>query len=142
MCWKCWNFAFSDTGWFYLPQRGDICGRVQGIVVCELCEKEEECPIVLQVINIDSEVLLENLVEVLSLTVSFRVICGQEVELNAEVLCKGLPKVGDEGHATIRDDIGWGTMFHHNPGNDEVSEAFGCKCHDGRDVLRAICSMR
>jgi hypothetical protein len=21
MCWKCWNFAFSDTGWFYLPQR-------------------------------------------------------------------------------------------------------------------------
>jgi hypothetical protein len=20
MCWKCWNFVFSDTGWFYLPQ--------------------------------------------------------------------------------------------------------------------------
>jgi hypothetical protein len=19
MCWKCWNFVFSDTGWFYLP---------------------------------------------------------------------------------------------------------------------------
>jgi hypothetical protein len=21
MCWKCWNFTFSDTGWFYLPHQ-------------------------------------------------------------------------------------------------------------------------
>jgi hypothetical protein len=118
---------------FIHKEWGDICGGVRGIVVCELCEREVGCPIVLQVINIDLEVLLENLVEVLSLTVSFRVIHSREVELNAEALHEGLPKVGDEECTTIGDDISWGTVFCDDPCNDEVSKPFGCKCCNGRN---------
>jgi hypothetical protein len=39
---------------FIHKEWGDICGGVCGVVVCELC-KREECPIILQVVNIDSD---------------------------------------------------------------------------------------
>jgi hypothetical protein len=53
---------------------GDIRGRVCGIVVCKLCEREEEHPIILEVVYVDSQILLKYLVEALSLAISLGVI--------------------------------------------------------------------
>jgi hypothetical protein len=86
---------------FIHEKQGDIHGRVCSVVVCELCEREEECPIVLEVVYVDSQVLLEYLVEALGLAISLRVISHQEVEFDAEVLHERLPKVGDEECTTI-----------------------------------------
>jgi hypothetical protein len=44
-------------------EQGDVHSGVHGIVVCKLCEREERHPVVLYVVHIDSQVLLEYLVE-------------------------------------------------------------------------------
>ena len=54
------------------------------IVVREFGERKEIGPVVLLVVVVQSEVTFERLVHPFSLAVSFRMICGGEVELHVE----------------------------------------------------------
>ena len=65
----------------------DASSGTWGIVVCKLHQGQEIRPIILLIIAIGPEILFQSLVSSLSLTVTFWVITGGEVELHIQ----GLP---------------------------------------------------
>ena len=71
-------------------------GSVRGIVVRELRQGKELGPVVLLVVQVDPEVLLKGLVDLLGLTVAFRVVTGGEVKAHVEGLTEGAEEVRDE----------------------------------------------
>ena len=56
---------------------------MSSVVICELCQRDEVHPIVLLVIDVDSEVLLEDLVDTLHLTIRLWVVGRREVGLDS-----------------------------------------------------------
>jgi len=75
---------------------GDTSGCARGVVKSELHKWEEFGPIVLLVVTVDSEVLLECLVRLLGLTISFWVIARGEVQGHSECFSERAEEVGDE----------------------------------------------
>ena len=68
-------------------ERGNASSGTRGVVVRELCQGQEIRPVVLLIIAVGPEILLQRLVSSLSLTVTFWVITGGEMELHIQ----GLP---------------------------------------------------
>ena len=60
-------------------EREDTSGSVQSVVVCEFCERKERTPIILLKVNVRLEVLFESLINLFSLSISFGMITGGEV---------------------------------------------------------------
>ena len=73
---------------FVGEEGGDTCCCARGVVKCELREWEEFGPIVLLVVTVDLEILLECLVRLLSLTISFWVIARGEMQGHSECFSK------------------------------------------------------
>ena len=65
--------AFVGIEW------GDTSGSVWSVVVCEFCEWKKRTLIILLKVNIHSEVLFESLINSFSLSISFGMITGGEV---------------------------------------------------------------
>ena len=63
-------------------------------------------PVVLLIVDVDSEVLLENLIDSLGLTVSFVLICSGQVHLDVEKLAQGSPKARNEVFAMVGHNVG------------------------------------
>ena len=61
------------------PDRGDLCCGARGVVVRELAKWEEPVPVVLLVVTVDLDILFQDLVSVLSLPVTFRMVTQGEV---------------------------------------------------------------
>ena len=59
---------------FVCEEQQDTCSCVQGIIVSKLHKRQEFRPIVLLVVTINMQVLLQGLVHVFSLSVTFRVM--------------------------------------------------------------------
>ena len=68
--------AVLDKEW------GEARGLMCCIVVCKLCKRQELRPVVLLVVGVDSEVLLQILVDSLGLAIAFGVVTGGEVKVH------------------------------------------------------------
>ena len=77
------NFEFRVES-FVGTKQSDTCGRMLGVIVGELCEREQMLPVILLVVDEDPKVLLEELVHPFHLSVSFRMIHCGEVSLDAK----------------------------------------------------------
>ena len=64
-----------------------------GVVVREFCERQKVDPIILFMVDIDAEVLFNNLVGTLGLSIGFWVVCGTEVVSDTEEGTERSPKV-------------------------------------------------
>src|SRR5882724_11068917 len=83
----------------------------QSIVVSELSPWKEFRPVVLLVVAIDSEVLIQSLIILFSLSITFRMISRSEMKFHVQCSSKGLVKVGYEFCTTIGSDVAWDTML-------------------------------
>ena len=81
---------------FVGEEGGGARSRVRGVVVGELGEGEEVDPVVLLVVDVDSEVLLEHLVDAFGLAVGLGVVGGREVGFDAKEVAEGSPELGGE----------------------------------------------
>ena len=90
-------------------------------------------PVILLVVDEDPEVLLEDLVHLFRLTVSFGVVSRGEVGLDAKQLTQGPPETGDEMFAAVRDNVQQGPMLGEDMHQKEHSEILGINILMGRD---------
>ena len=86
---------------FIRKERGELRRGMRSVVVREFRERKEGDPVVLLIVDVDTEVLLENLVDSFSLTVGFRMIRGGEVGFDVEELHEGCPEPRNEVLAAI-----------------------------------------
>ena len=75
---------------------GEHCGRVDPVVVCKLCHGDLVHPVILVMIDVESQVLFQLLVHPLCLPICLQVVgCGRVV-LNPQELVKADRKLGLE----------------------------------------------
>jgi hypothetical protein len=67
---------------FISEEQGDACHSIRSIVVGKLCNWKEVSPIVLLIITVDVEILLQGLIHLFCLSITFGVITGGEMELH------------------------------------------------------------
>ena len=79
---------------------------IWGVIVCELCKRQELGPIVLLVIAVNLQVLFQHLVHSLCLSVALRMITQGEMETDIKGLTKGTEEVGDKLGSPIGSDMG------------------------------------
>ena len=77
----------------------------------QLSQGGEVEPMFLMVVDIHLKILLQDLVDPSSLTVSLRLVGSQEVDLDSQQLEEQPPKLRDEVLSPIRDNVGWGAIF-------------------------------
>ena len=69
---------------FIGKKRGDSSGGIRGVIISKLSDGEQIQPIVLLVVAVYSEVLLQGLIHLFGLSITFGVITGGEVELHVQ----------------------------------------------------------
>ena len=75
------------------------------VVVDELGNWEKITPVILLIVAIDPKILFHGLIDVLCLTVAFRVVRSRSVSFDMEQVEKPVGELGDELCAAIRDDV-------------------------------------
>ena len=65
-------------------EQGDSRSHTRSIVVCKLHEQEQSEPVVLLIVAVDPNVLFQGLVNVLGLTVTFRMVPRGKVQLHVQ----------------------------------------------------------
>ena len=103
-------------------ERGDLSRRVRGIVVGELGDGEEVCPVVLLIVGVHPEVGLQCLVRALGLAVGLGVECSGEIQLHVQESAEGRHELGGECGTPIRDDIRGDTMLGEDVAYVEASD--------------------
>jgi len=103
-------------------ERGDTCGGIWSVIVCELRERQEFGPIVLLIVTINPQVLLKRLVHPLGLSVSFRMIAGGEVEADVEGLTKGTEEMGNELGTPVGGDVRGNSVFGKHMEEEELGQ--------------------
>src|SRR5882724_9469154 len=106
---------------FICEEGSEVRGGVGSVVIGELRQRQKVIPIVLVIVNIDPQVLLQDLIQALRLTVSLRVVSGREVPLDVEKTAERGPEVGHECLATIRNDVGRRAMFREDMAQIQLS---------------------
>jgi len=76
----------------------------------------------LLVIAIDLEVLFQSLVHLFSLSISFGMISGGEVEFHVKCGAEGLEKMWDKLHVVIGIDVARDTVLGEDVENKELHE--------------------
>ena len=84
---------------------GYSSGSTQGIVVCELREREKLSPVVLLVVAVNPDVLFQCLIGVFGLSVAFRMVTGGEMKLHIESFSERPEEVRDELRSAIGGDV-------------------------------------
>ena len=86
--------------------------------------------------TVDMEVLLQSLIHVFSLSVSFGMISCSEVKLDIKDLTESHHEAGDEDQTAIGGDMLWKTMLRENVDEEEPSKSLrgdvlGCQNANG-----------
>ncbi len=77
-------------------ERGHTSSLTRCIVVGELGQREQLRPVVLLVVAVSAEVLLKGLIDLLDLTIPFRMVFQSEVELHTKRCAKAAEEMRDE----------------------------------------------
>jgi hypothetical protein len=96
---------------FVGKERRSASGCTGSIVVSEFSEGKEQRPVVLLVVAEYTEVLFKCLIELFSLSVSFRMIAQGEVNLHVQCLPKGLEEVGNKLGFAVASDMQWDSVL-------------------------------
>ena len=96
---------------FVSKERGNTSSGARSIIISKFHQREEFGPIVLLIIAINSNVLFQGLICLFSLSVSFRMITGGEVEFHIQGCSEGLEEVGYKLRATVRGDMRLNAML-------------------------------
>ena len=90
--------------------KGHDSGSSTGcIIIGKLSQGKEFVPVVLDAE--DPDILLQGLVGLFRLTVSFRVVTGGEMKLHVECKSKGPDEVRHKFGSSIRSDVAWDAML-------------------------------
>ncbi len=81
---------------FVSEERGHTSSLARHVVVGELSQREQLRPVVLLVVAVGVEVLFKSLIDLLSLTIPFRMISRSEVEFHTKRCAKAVEEVRDE----------------------------------------------
>src|SRR6266545_5807289 len=81
---------------FVSKERGHTSSLARCVVVGELSQRKQLGPVVLLVVAVGAEVLFEGLIDLLSLTIPFRMISQSEVELHTKCCAKAAEEMRDE----------------------------------------------
>ncbi len=81
---------------FVSKERGHTSSLARHVVVDELSQRKQLRPVVLLVVAVGAEVLFEGLIDLLSLTIPFRMIPRSEVEFYIKRCAEAAEKVRDE----------------------------------------------
>jgi len=81
-------------------------------------------PVVLLIVDVYLEILLEYLVESLSLTIRFWVVHGGEVGFDVEHVAQGFPEPGHKVFTLVRHYIGWCAVFRKHMTEKKEGDAF------------------
>ena len=73
---------------FVCEEGSEVGCRVRSVVVGKLCKGQKVIPVVLVIVDIDLQVLLQDLIQALCLTVSLRVTSGREIPLDVEEMAE------------------------------------------------------
>ena len=118
---------------FVRKEGGNAGSVIHSIVVSKLGYGEERRPIVLLVGTEDSEDLFKGLVDLLSLSIGFRVVSGGEVEVHVQSFPQGAEEDRHELGATVRSNMSRYTMFREDISNEEFGQAGGVHGVHGGD---------
>ena len=94
-----WVISLVSEEWGYFG------GSTQGIVVCELREREKLSPVVLLVVAVNPDVLFHCLISAFGLSVAFRMVTGGEVKLHIESFSERPEEMRDELHSAVGGDV-------------------------------------
>jgi len=111
---------------FVCEEGSEVGCRMRSVVIGELHKGQKVIPVVLVIVDVDPQVLLQDLIEVLHLTVSLRVISGREVLLDVEKMAERGPEVGHECLAAVGYDVGRRTMLGEDMAQIQLSKVFRC----------------
>ena len=81
---------------FISEERGHTSSLARRIVVGELSQRKQLRPVVLLVVAVGAEVLFEGLIDLLSLTIPFRMISRSEVKLHTKCCAEAAEEMRDE----------------------------------------------
>ncbi len=81
---------------FVSEERGHTSSLARHVVVGELSQREQLGPVVLLVVAVGVEVLFKSLIDLLSLTIPFRMISRSEVEFHTKRCAEAVEEVRDE----------------------------------------------
>jgi hypothetical protein len=96
---------------FVGKERGSASGCTQSIVVSKLPEGKEWRPVVLLVVAEYVEVPFECLIELFSLSISFRMIAQGEVNLHVQCLPEGLEEAGNKLGSMVASNMQWDSVL-------------------------------
>ena len=99
---------------FIREEQRDSCSSTGGIIVRELCQRQEIGPVVLLVVVVNPKVLLQGLIGLLCLSVAFGMVARCEMELHVEHGPKQAEKVQDEFSASVGSDTGRNSVFQED----------------------------
>ena len=77
-------------------ERGHTSSLARCVVVSELGQRKQLRPVVLLVVAVGAEVLFEGLIDLLSLTIPFRMISRSEVELHTKHCAEAVEEMRDK----------------------------------------------
>jgi len=103
---------------FVSEEGGNAHSGTWSIIVSKFRQREEFRPIVLLVIAIDSNVLFQGLIRSFSLSISFGVITGGEMELHIQSCSERPEEVGYKLGASVRSNVRRDTMFREYVHNE------------------------
>ena len=101
---------------------GDPCRGTRGIVVSKFGKWEQGIPVILLIIAKYPQVLFQGLIGSFSLSVTFGVVSGGEVELHVKCFSEGVEKLGNE----LGTSVG-GYMFGDAMLREDMHDEYGCK---------------
>ena len=86
---------------FIREEQRDSYSSTGGVIVRELCQRQEIGPVVLLVVAVNPKVLLQGLIGLLCLSVTFGMVAQCEMELHVEHGPEQAEEVQDEFHQEI-----------------------------------------
>jgi hypothetical protein len=95
-------------------ERGYTSGRVRRVVVNEFGDGELRGPVVLLIVDVNTEVLFEGLIDSFGLPVHLWVISSQQVGLDVERSAQGRPELGDEQFSSVGNDVSREAVFRED----------------------------
>jgi len=119
-------------------ERGLLRGRVDVVVVGELCEWKERVPVVLSFPDKDAYVLFQFLVNPFGLSVSLRMIGGRRGGFDPEQSVEFLHEQGDELWPSIGDNLAREAVEFPDIADVEVSGSGGCDSGHRLDEVRPL----
>src|SRR5689334_10481845 len=95
-------------------KRGQACSCMLRVIVSKLGKRQKAGPVVLAVGGIAAKILLENLVETLSLTVGLAMVTRGQRHIGTKKLEQAGPEFGNELRTTIANDLIGNTIKSDN----------------------------